>query len=66
MTRSTITITDRGDGSDLDVRLEFEPAAAIKGPMTPDQTLALAALEAIKNYNAEDGEVTGVRLKDAE
>lgn len=52
MTRSTITITDPGDGSDLDIKLEFHPAAATKGPMTPDQMLAMAALEAIKNYNS--------------
>jgi hypothetical protein len=56
MTQSTITITDPGDGSDLDVRLEFHPNAKTKGPMTPDQALAMAALKAIKDYNPNHAE----------
>jgi hypothetical protein len=63
MTKSTLTIAHDADGK-LDVRLEFEPEANTTGPMTPDQSAAMAALEAVRNWCAGDRHEDDVPVED--
>jgi hypothetical protein len=53
MTKSIITITTKDNS--LSVNLEFEPAAATKGPMTDDQAAAMEAMRAIKEWASARG-----------
>jgi hypothetical protein len=52
MAQVTITFNDKEDGG-VDVRIEFDPPAKRDDELTPAQTGALTALQALKSRSEE-------------
>ena len=55
MTKSTIEITDIGNGS-ITASCEFTPEASPLSPITNDQIAAAVALQAIKDWSSGGGD----------